>query len=103
VNELAVRSPPLRDAACFYCQQSAEQHLKALLQEKGIAIPKTRNLKGLLNLMPHDKTLASLQRGRITLSRYALEYRYPGCPRDHTADGSGLAASKNVRKVIRSR
>ena len=28
--ELATRSPPLRDAVCFHCQQSAEKYMKAL-------------------------------------------------------------------------
>ena len=28
--ELAARSPPLRDAVCFHCQQAAEKAIKAL-------------------------------------------------------------------------
>jgi HEPN domain-containing protein len=49
-RELAARTPPLRDLACFHCQQAAEKYLKSLLQELGAAVPKTHNLKDLLNL-----------------------------------------------------
>src|SRR5947208_2209125 len=34
------RKPPLRDVACFHCQQCVEKYLKALLQENGGVIPK---------------------------------------------------------------
>jgi len=32
-SDLARKTPPLRNLACFHCQQSAEKYLKALLQE----------------------------------------------------------------------
>jgi HEPN domain-containing protein len=36
------RQNPLHDLVCFLCQQSAEKYLKAILQEAGVAFPKTR-------------------------------------------------------------
>ncbi len=72
---LAADSPPLKNTACFHCQQAAEKYLKALLQELGMAVPKTHVLEDLLNLLlPHEATLVQLKRGLKTLSRYAVEY-----------------------------
>src|SRR5262245_44935438 len=76
---LAAQRKPPRDIVGFHCQQSAEKYLKALLQELGLAVPKTHNLNDLLNLLvPHDATLSPLRRGLKSLIRYAVEYRYPG-------------------------
>jgi HEPN domain-containing protein len=76
---LASQSPPLRDLACFHCQQTAEKYLKALLQELGLAVPKTHNLDQLLNLLlPKDATLAPLRRKLIARTSFAVNYRYPG-------------------------
>jgi tetratricopeptide (TPR) repeat protein len=44
-------TPPLRDLACFPCQQAAEKYLKALLQELGAVVPKTHDLEELLDLV----------------------------------------------------
>ena len=43
------------DLTCFACQQSAEKHLKALLQESGKVVPRTHDLELLLALLlPQD-------------------------------------------------
>src|SRR5262245_26820183 len=77
-RELAGVNPPRRDLVCFHCQQAAEKYLKALLQELGAAVPRTHDLEDLLDsLLPHDATLASLRRGRVSLTRDAVDYRYP--------------------------
>src|SRR5438445_211084 len=78
-RSLAALAKPKRDAVCFHCQQAAEKYLKALLQEIGMAVPRTHNLNDLLNLLlSYDSTLATLRRGLRSLIRYAVEYRYPG-------------------------
>ena len=41
-RELRVRKSPNFDAVCFHAQQCAEKYLKALLQERGAAIPRGR-------------------------------------------------------------
>src|SRR4051794_1796752 len=79
VGVLATRTSPLRDLACFHCQQAAEKYLKGPLKEKGVAVPRTHDLEELLDLLlPHDSTLEPLRRHLISLNRYAVEYRYPG-------------------------
>jgi HEPN domain-containing protein len=77
---LAARKPPLRDLVCFHCQQAAEKYLKAFLQDLGAVVPKTHNLKELLELLlPHDVTLTALRRALLSLGRYAETFATPVC------------------------
>ena len=70
---------PLHDQSCFFCQQCAEKYLKALLEEFGLAIPRTHILKDLLALLvPHHPKLASLRIALMLLTRFAVGTRYPG-------------------------
>ena len=72
-------SDPVPDIVCFLFQQCSEKYLKALLQEIGLTIPRTHVLKNLLILLrPHHPSLASLQRGLVFLTRFAVDSRYPG-------------------------
>src|SRR5258707_11816593 len=78
-RSLAAMAKPKRDATCFHCQQSAEKYLKALLQELGLVVPKTHDLEGLLDLLlPHAATLATFRRTLRSLTRHAVDVRYPG-------------------------
>ena len=78
-HKLAGENPPPRDVVCFHCQQAAEKYLKALLQESGQVEPRTHDLVNVLNLLlPADATLVSLRRQSRALTRYAVDYRYPG-------------------------
>src|SRR5438067_12342067 len=71
--------PPVHDAVCFHCQQAAEKFLKALLEELGLAVPRTHELDRVLSLLrSHYPTLQSLRRGLLFLTRYAVDPRYPG-------------------------
>jgi HEPN domain len=50
-----------------------------LLQEWGLVIPKIHELDTLLTLLlPLDHTIGMVRRGLRGLSRYAVDYRYPG-------------------------
>jgi hypothetical protein len=75
-----------------------------LLQELGLAVPRTHNLNDLLDLlMPHDPTLAPLRRGLKGLIRYAVEYRYPGvCARTREMHRA-LRTMERVREKLRVR
>jgi HEPN domain-containing protein len=74
-----LRDRTLADQVCFHCQQAIEKYLKALLQETGKPIQRTHDITVLLDqLIPGDPSLRSLRRGTKTLTRYAVEYRYPG-------------------------
>ena len=77
-RRLATNNPPLHDLICFHCQQSAEKYLKGLLQEWGVVPPRTHNLDILLSLLvPFDSNLSTLRRKLKSLTRYAVDFRYP--------------------------
>ena len=112
---IARGTKPFHDEQCFHCQQSAEKYLKAILEELGIAIPKTHILVALLTLLtPHYNSLGSLRRGVDFLTRFAVATRYPGdmankrqaasaerWPRDvapHAARSSALRPSGTRRR-----
>ncbi len=103
-RSLAVQVPPLRDLVCFHCQQAAEKYLKALLQESGVYVPKTHDLQALLNLLlPFDASLAPLWKGMRSLSRHAVEYRYPGVRATSRAMETALRHTERVRRELRTR
>ena len=103
-NELAALKPPLRDLACFHCQQSAEKYLKGLLQEKGVVAPKTHDLDHLLDLLlPYDGTLSTLRRGLDTLNSYAVEYRYPAFRATITRMNAAIRRTEKIRAAVRDR
>ncbi len=103
-QEMAAGKPPRRDLVCFHCQQAAEKYLKALLQEFGVAVPRTHDLYELLKLLlPHNPTLATLGRGLRSLTRYAVEYRYPGQHATSRQMRSALRICQGVRHELRSR
>lgn len=68
----------LTDIVCFHSRQCAEKYLKALLLYRGIAFPKTHDLRLLLDLIPTDISLELQREEVIPLNRYAIEGRYPG-------------------------
>ena|SRR5437879_2624797 len=101
---LAALAKPMRDAACFHCQQAAEKYLKALLQEKGLAVPRTHELEDLLDLLlPHDATLAPLRRSLRSLTPYAVNFRYPGVRATTRRMQAALRLAERVRRELRAR
>jgi HEPN domain-containing protein len=72
------------------------------LQEKSIPFRRTHDLLELLPLLlPHEPELQRLRRGLGFLSKFAVDFRYPG----HDATGrqakSALRWAKRVRKEVR--
>lgn len=73
------KKPLLHDGVCFHCQQCSEKYLKGLLEELGLAVPRTHNLDELRRLLlPHHPVLRSLGRGAVFLTNFAVAARYPG-------------------------
>src|SRR5438552_18158921 len=76
------------NAVCFHCQQAVEKYLKALLEERGLSVPKTHDLNRLRALLvPHYPRLP-VRRALQFLTPFAIETRYPGdraSKRDATA------------------
>lgn len=100
---IAREPEPFHDEQCFHCQQSAEKYLKALLEELGLAVPRTHTLKDLLALLvPRIPTLAGLRRGLTFLTRFAVETRYPGDHASKRQAASALRWSGKVRGACRA-
>ena len=92
------------DQTCFFCQQSAEKYLKALMQELDLSVPRTHDLDILLDrLVPDDRALAPLRRAAMVLSPYAVEYRYPGINANKRKALAALRHASKVRAAVRSR
>lgn len=68
----------LLEGLCFHAQQAAEKALKALLIAKGIAPPKTHNIRILLDFLPEDVVLPPEVDDAASLTDYAVMSRYPG-------------------------
>ena len=78
-RELRARKHPNFDAACFHAQQCAEKYLKALLQENGLKIARSHNLKVIAQaLLPAFPFLNEIVRDLRALTGFAVETRYPG-------------------------
>ncbi|MGH7172313.1 MAG: HEPN domain-containing protein [Gemmataceae bacterium] len=94
---------PLHDGVCFHCQQCAEKYLKALLEELGLAIPRTHNLDDLLHLLlPHYAILRSLRRGLIFLTDFAVDPRYPTVNTSKRQAAAALRWAERVRSDCRA-
>ena len=67
-------------------------------------MPRTHDLEDLLDLLlPHDATLAPLRRGIAGLTKYAVEYRYPGLRATTRQMQSALRIAERVRRKLRAR
>ena len=94
----------LSDEVAFHCQQAIEKYFKGLLAEHGLPIQKTHDLTILLNhLIPTDSTLLGLRRGLKAVTRYAVEYRYPGLNTTMRQARSAYKKALSVRRAIRLR
>lgn len=96
--------PLPNDEICFHSQQAIEKYFKSLLAEAGLPIQKTHDLIILLQqLLPGDATLRGLRRGLKAISRYAVEYRYPGMNTTGRQARAAYAKALVVRQEIRRR
>ena len=91
------------DGVCFHCQQSAEKHLKSLLEEVDEDIPRTHNLRDLQHALLLDfPTLKTLDRGLVFLGQFAVEVRYPGKDATRRQADAALRWADRVRRECRA-
>jgi HEPN domain-containing protein len=101
VREAAVADPP-KNIVSFHCQQCAEKYLKALRHEIGLSIPKIHDLDQLWSeLLPHEPSLKGLKTACVVLSRYAVDYRYPGFSTSRREMRAALRHAARVRLKAR--
>jgi HEPN domain-containing protein len=69
---------PFPATAAYHCQQAAEKALKAVIAGTGDPIPKTHDLRVLIErCIRIDQSLAELEDVCEELTPYATEFRYP--------------------------
>ena len=103
-HQLAGGTRPPRDVVCFHCQQAAEKYLKALLQENGLVVPRTHDLADILKLLlPGDANLIPLRRRTGSLTRYAVDYRYPGSMASKRQMEAALRHADQIRLKCRAK
>jgi HEPN domain-containing protein len=102
-ERLAASRESFPDQICFFCQQSAEKYLKALLEELGQSVPKTHDLNQLeSHLLPFHAGLLSLHRGLLFLTDFAVDIRYPGNSASRREAMSALRWAGRVRETCRA-
>jgi HEPN domain-containing protein len=68
----------LLEQLCFHAQQAAEKALKAILVAYAIPVPRTHNLRSLLDLLPAELSVPAEVLEAAGLSDYAVASRDPG-------------------------
>lgn len=82
------------DQVCFLCQQSIEKLLKAYLVKHNKGISKTHDLMKLtMDCVEINPGFASWQKAAISLTTYAVDFRYPGesASKEESLDSFALA------------
>lgn len=101
-REMRARKSPNYDAACFHCQQCAEKYLKGQLQEESLAVPKTHDLRILLDLLLATHPLwAGMRPALGILTIYAVDFRYPGDSADKEEARNAVKLCRSVHKTVR--
>ncbi len=102
-REMRVRRGQAFAVVCFHAQQCAEKYLKALLLELAVAFPKVHDLLALRSLIPRGRSaVRGIRRPRlVSLSRAAVEYRYPGGRVSRRLAIAALSTAADVRQRVR--
>jgi HEPN domain-containing protein len=97
------RKQRVYDAACFHCQQTVEKYLKDRLCEAGIPFPRTHDLGALLRLtLPIEPLWATFVTAALTLTDYAVDFRYPGDSATAAEAQVALRECKAIRREVRT-
>ncbi len=92
------------EQVCLHCQQSAENYLKALLQDLGVPVTRTHDLEVLLQeLLPHQPSLRPLRRGLCFLAGLSVDVWHPGKITRKRQAVAALSCARRVREACRSR
>lgn len=94
------------EAVCFHCQQFVEKLLKALLTRHGVEVPKTHDLRRLIQLTePLTPGLSRFSDASDKLTVHGVETRYPGetYPVSPTEMHEVVAIAKDIGDVLLSK
>ena len=103
VREARVRKNPAFNAICFHAQQCIEKYLKAVTCRESKPMTKTHDLDVLLNGCLDRYPLWEAMRADLKrLSRYAVQFRYPGESADREEARLAVKTMKRCRQQIRA-
>lgn len=63
---------------CFHAQQAAEKALKALFVVMSMPYPRTHDLAFIIDSLPPETTIPPFLLNLPILTKYSVQYRYPG-------------------------
>lgn len=63
---------------CFHAQQASEKALKALFVVLSMPYPRTHDLAFIIDSLPSEITIPPFLLNLPILTKYAVQYRYPG-------------------------
>jgi HEPN domain-containing protein len=90
------------DLVCFLAQQCLEKYIKGLLQDRGMAFPRTHDLLYLAGLaVPVCPGLTRFLRRLRRVSDYAVKFRYPGGWATGRQGRSAVKMAGEVRRALR--
>ena len=90
------------NSVCFHAQQSCEKYLKGVLQEKGRDIPKTHDMRMLVEAVSEFIPDISVYKNRlVSLTAYAVAARYPFEDAEKKDAEKALEISEICRKIVR--
>ena len=102
---VALTQPPL-EIVCFHCQQCAEKYLKAFLVSQELDLPKTHDLRRLVDLCAErNADFREMDEPALGLAGYAVAVRYGEDWRD-IALGEAREALRDagaIREFVRPR
>ena len=96
------------DTVCFHAQQCVEKRLKAILLRFGADVPRTHDLRAILQMVPASSGLDIDLSEILPLNRYSIEARYPGdwepITREEAEDAVRIAlkVSERTRQLLLS-
>lgn len=104
VAEREIAGPTaVTDAVCFHAQQCVEKFLKGVLEEHGIASPRTHDLLALgrlaVGVVP---ALVDHQADLALLTGFAVAPRYPGASTTRDDAEAAVRAMQVLRSVLRA-
>lgn len=104
LRESRAKLKPVHSVVSFHAQQCAEKYFKAVLAQAGTPIPKLHDLLALQTLVvPICLPLGAIRSGRLaSLSRAAVEYRYPGGRVTRRMAEAAMRTAKGIRSLARA-
>lgn len=103
--QLALPASPqgLNNPICFHAQQCIEKYLKAWLQAENLPVPRTHDLKELLDLIvPRLPAWRAWAAAFSAFDKYAMDARYPGYFATAIDAQQTVQICTEVRQAVRS-